>query len=74
MNIIIPSFYLFSMAKEMTFVMGINTHTVQAGLEARTKMNAHVPVNVVATIQMREKNIKIEIPPCKDETNIISIR
>lgn len=74
MNIIIPSFYLFSMAKEKTFVMGINTHTVQAGLEAHTKMNAHVPVNVVATIQMREKNIKIEIPPCKDETNIISIR
>lgn len=74
MNIIIPSFYLSSMAKEVTFVMGINTHTVQAGLEARTKMNAHIPVNVVATIQTKEKSIKIEIPPCKDETNIISIR
>lgn len=74
MNIIIRSFLLFSMAKEMTFVMGINTHTVQAGLEARTKINAHVPVNVVASIQMREKNIRIEIPPCKDETNIITIR
>lgn len=54
--------------------MGINTHTVQAGLEARTKMNAHIPVNVVATIQTKEKSIKIEIPPCKDETNIISLR
>ncbi|NXE34192.1 VIT1 protein, partial [Ptilorrhoa leucosticta] len=73
-NIKLRSKMSLSMAKEMTFVMGINTHTVQAGLEARTKMNAHVPVNVVATIQMREKNIKIEIPPCKDETNIISIR
>ncbi|XP_066049216.1 vitellogenin-1-like [Chamaea fasciata] len=73
-NIRLRSKMSLSMAKEMTFVMGINTHTVQAGLEARTKINAHVPVNVVATIQMREKNIKIEIPPCKDETNIISIR
>ncbi|XP_014727674.1 PREDICTED: vitellogenin-1-like [Sturnus vulgaris] len=73
-NIRLRSKASLSMAKEMTFVMGINTHTVQAGLEARTKMNAHVPVNVVATIQMREKSIKIEIPPCKDETNIISIR
>ncbi|NWZ33983.1 VIT1 protein, partial [Brachypodius atriceps] len=73
-NIRLRSKTSLSMAKEMTFVLGINTHTVQAGLEARTKMNAHVPVNVVATIQMREKNIKIEIPPCKDETNVISIR
>lgn len=62
------------MTKEVTFVMGINTHTVQAGLEARTKMSAHVPVNVVATIQMREKSIKIEIPPCKDETDVVTIR
>lgn len=62
------------MAKKMTFVMGINTHIVQAGLEAHTKINAHVPVNVVVTVQMKEKNIKIEIPPCKDETNIITLR
>ncbi|XP_062353542.1 vitellogenin-1-like [Cinclus cinclus] len=73
-NIRLRSKTSLSMAKEMTFVMGINTHTVQAGLEARTKMNAHVPVNVVATIQMREKSIKIEIPPCKDEFNVISLR
>ncbi|NXQ33939.1 VIT1 protein, partial [Alaudala cheleensis] len=73
-NIKLRSKMSLSMAKEMTFVMGINTHTVQAGLEARTKVNAHVPVNVVATIQTREKNIKIEIPPCKDETDIISVR
>lgn len=62
------------MAKEMTFVMGINTHVIQAGLEAHTKMNAHVPVNVIATVLMKEKNIKIETPPCKDETNIITVR
>ncbi|XP_056353817.1 vitellogenin-1-like [Oenanthe melanoleuca] len=73
-NIKLRSKTSLSMAKEMTFVMGINTHTVQAGLEARTKMNARIPVNVVATIQMREKSIKIEMPPCKDETNIISLR
>nr|XP_002188035.2 vitellogenin-1 [Taeniopygia guttata] len=73
-NIRLRSKMSLSMAKEMTFVMGINTHTVQAGLEARTKINAHAPVNVVASIQMREKNIRIEIPPCKDETNIITIR
>ncbi|KFP51004.1 Vitellogenin-1, partial [Cathartes aura] len=73
-NIRLRSKMSVSMAKEMTFVMGINTHMVQAGLEAHTKMSAHVPVNVVATVHMKEKNIKIEIPPCKDETNIINVR
>ncbi|OPJ77421.1 vitellogenin-1 [Patagioenas fasciata monilis] len=73
-NIRLRSKMSLSMAKEMTFVMGINTQMVQAGLETHTKMNAHVPVNVVATVHMKEKNIKIEIPPCKDETNIFSVR
>ncbi|KFV46604.1 Vitellogenin-1 [Tyto alba] len=73
-NIRVRSKMSLSMAKEMTFVMGINTHIIQAGLEAHTKMDAHVPVNVVATVYMKEKNIKIEIPPCKDETNIITVR
>ncbi|NXE20305.1 VIT1 protein, partial [Ardeotis kori] len=73
-NIRLRSKVSISMAKEMTFVMGINTHMIQAGLEAHTKVNAHVPVNVVAIVQMKEKNIKIEIPPCKDETNIITVR
>ncbi|NWU15716.1 VIT1 protein, partial [Cephalopterus ornatus] len=73
-NIRLRSKMSLSMAKEMTFVMGINTRTIQAGLEARAKVNAHVPVNVVAAVNMKEKNIKIEIPPCKDETDIISVR
>uniref|UniRef100_A0A8C8AX48 Phosvitin n=1 Tax=Otus sunia TaxID=257818 RepID=A0A8C8AX48_9STRI len=73
-NIRLRSKMSLSMAKEMTFVMGINTHMIQAGLEAHTEVNAHVPVNVVATVHMKEKNIKIEIPPCKDETNIITVR
>ncbi|XP_009082603.1 PREDICTED: vitellogenin-1-like [Acanthisitta chloris] len=73
-NIRLRSKTSLSMAKEITFVMGINTRTIQAGLEAHTKINAHVPVNVVATVHMKEKNIKIEIPPCKEETNIISAR
>ncbi|NWW52301.1 VIT1 protein, partial [Pedionomus torquatus] len=73
-NIRLRSKMSLSMAKEMTFVMGINTHMIQAGLEAHTTMNAHVPVNVVATAHMKEKNIKVEIPPCKDETNIITVR
>ncbi|NXQ87267.1 VIT1 protein, partial [Nyctibius grandis] len=73
-NIKLRSKMSLSMAKEMTFVMGINTRMIQAGLEAHTEINAHVPVNVVATVHMKEKNIKIEIPPCKDETNIITVR
>ncbi|NXN29549.1 VIT1 protein, partial [Nycticryphes semicollaris] len=73
-NIRLRSKMSLSMAKEMTFVMGINTHIIQTGLEAHTKMNAHVPMNVVANAHMKEKNIKIEIPPCKDETNILTVR
>ncbi|NXO54005.1 VIT1 protein, partial [Aramus guarauna] len=73
-NIRLRSKTSLSVAKEMTFAMGINTHMIQALLEAHTKMNAHVPVNVVATVHMKEKNIKIEIPPCKDETNVITVR
>ncbi|NWS74842.1 VIT1 protein, partial [Crotophaga sulcirostris] len=73
-NIRLRSKMSLSMAKEMTFVMGINTQMIQAGLEARTQMTAYVPVNVVATVQMKEKNVKIEIPPCKEETNVIIVR
>ncbi|KFQ15099.1 Vitellogenin-1 [Leptosomus discolor] len=73
-NIRLRSKMSLSIAKEMTFVMGINTHMIQAGLEAHTKTNAHVPVNVVAAVRMKEKDIKIEIPPCKDETNVITVR
>uniref|UniRef100_A0A8B9PXA8 Phosvitin n=1 Tax=Apteryx owenii TaxID=8824 RepID=A0A8B9PXA8_APTOW len=73
-NIRLRSKVSLSMAKDMTFVMGINTRMIQAGLEAHTKMNAHVPVNVVATAHMKEKSIKVEIPPCKEETNIITVR
>ncbi|NXJ61254.1 VIT1 protein, partial [Rostratula benghalensis] len=73
-NIRLRSKMSLSMAKEMIFVMGINTQLIQAGLEAHTKMNAHVPVNVVANAHMKEKNIKIEIPPCKDETNLLTVR
>ncbi|KFQ24157.1 PREDICTED: vitellogenin-1-like [Merops nubicus] len=73
-NIRLRSKMSVSMAKEMTIVMGINTHMIQAGLEAHTKTNAQIPVNVVATVHMKGKNIKIEIPPCKDETNIITVR
>ncbi|XP_074954089.1 vitellogenin-1-like isoform X3 [Phalacrocorax aristotelis] len=73
-NIRLRSKISLSMAKEIIFVMGTNTHMIQAGLEAHTKVNAHVPVNVVATVHMKEKNIKTEIPSCKDETNIITVR
>ncbi|NXA31647.1 VIT1 protein, partial [Eudromia elegans] len=73
-NIRLRSKASLSMAKDMTFVMGINTQMIQAGLEARTKMNVHVPVNVVATANMKEKSIKVEIPACKEETNIITLR
>ncbi|XP_054020932.1 vitellogenin-1 [Dryobates pubescens] len=73
-NIRLRSKLSLSTAKKMTFVMGINTRLIQAGLEAQTEVNAYVPVNVVATVNMKEKNIKIEIPPCKDETNIITAR
>lgn len=58
----------------MTFVIGINTNMIQAGLEAHIKVNAHVPVNVVATVQMKERSIKAEIPSCKEETNLITVR
>ncbi|XP_075280175.1 vitellogenin-1-like [Opisthocomus hoazin] len=73
-NIRLRSKMSLSMAKEMTFVMGINTNMIQAGLESHTKMNAHVPLNVVATVHMKEKNVRLEIPPCKDETNVITVR
>ncbi|NWS98081.1 VIT1 protein, partial [Mionectes macconnelli] len=73
-NIRLRSKMSLSMAKEMTFFMGINTRAIQAGLEARTKVSAHVPVNVVAAVNMKEKSIKVEVPPCKEETDIISVR
>lgn len=70
----LPWFYLSSTAKKITFVTGINTHLIQAGLEAQSEVTAYVPVNVVATVNVKEKSIKIEIPPCKDETDVITAR
>ncbi|OXB80055.1 UNVERIFIED_CONTAM: hypothetical protein H355_012978 [Colinus virginianus] len=72
-NVRLRSKMSLSMAKHMTFVIGINTNMIQAGLEAHTKVNAHVPVNVVATVQMKERSIKAEIPPCKEEINLITV-
>lgn len=62
------------MAKDMIFVMGINTRLVQAGLEAHAKVNVNLPLNVAATIHIKEKSFKFEIPPVNQETNVITLR
>uniref|UniRef100_A0A7M4FIM9 Vitellogenin-1-like n=1 Tax=Crocodylus porosus TaxID=8502 RepID=A0A7M4FIM9_CROPO len=73
-NIKLRSKLAISMAKDMIFIMGINTRSVQAGLEAHAKVNVNLPLNVAATINIKEKSFKFEIPPVNQDTDVITLR
>ncbi|EMP30297.1 Vitellogenin-1 [Chelonia mydas] len=73
-NIKVRSKLTLSMVKDMIFVMGTNTHLFQAGLEAHAKVNVNLPMNIAATVNIKDKTFKVEIPPCSQETDVITLR
>ncbi|KAJ1171461.1 hypothetical protein NDU88_003322 [Pleurodeles waltl] len=63
-----------SFAKDLIMFIGLNTHLIQAGMELQAKVHAMFPVNIAAAVNIKEKNFKIDIVPCHQESEIMSVR
>ncbi|NXD90128.1 VIT2 protein, partial [Chaetorhynchus papuensis] len=61
-----PSLYIQKFA-----TMGVNTEYFQQAVEIQGKVLARVPMKFEAKIDMKLKNIKIEMNPCHEETEIV---
>ncbi|NXS43064.1 VIT2 protein, partial [Balaeniceps rex] len=58
----------------MTAMMGINTRYFQSGLEFHAEFSANTTTKFDARINMKEKNLKIETPPCRQEAELAAVR
>ncbi|NWX24359.1 VIT2 protein, partial [Aegotheles bennettii] len=58
----------------MIAMMGINTQYFQSGLEFHAEFNANTTMKFDARINMKEKNLKIESPPCRQEVELTAVR
>ncbi|XP_042319802.1 vitellogenin-1-like isoform X2 [Sceloporus undulatus] len=63
-----------SIFKDMFLTMGVITPEIRAVLEENAKLVVNVPLNIDVTLNIKEKNFKVELPPCKQQTDIISLR
>ncbi|KAM3840694.1 vitellogenin-1-like [Vipera latastei] len=62
------------MKKDMILSVGIITPEIHALLEKKATVTANVPINMDVAMNIKEKTFKLELPPCKEETDIISLR
>ncbi|NXL46209.1 VIT2 protein, partial [Podilymbus podiceps] len=58
----------------MIAMMGINTQYFQSGLEFHAEFSANTTMKFDARINMKEKNLKIEAPPCHQEVELAAVR
>ncbi|KAM7107370.1 vitellogenin-2-like [Ciconia maguari] len=58
----------------MIAMMGINTQYFQSGLEFHAEFSANTTMKFDARINMKEKNVKIETPPCRQEVELAAVR
>ncbi|KFR03720.1 Vitellogenin-2, partial [Opisthocomus hoazin] len=58
----------------MIAMMGINTQYFQSGLEFHAEFSANTTMKFDARINMKEKNLKIETPPCRQEVELTAVR
>ncbi|NXL26794.1 VIT2 protein, partial [Glaucidium brasilianum] len=58
----------------MIAMMGINTQYFQSGLEFHAEFSANTTMKFDARINMKEKNLKIETPPCHQEVELTAVR
>ncbi|XP_064284516.1 vitellogenin-2-like [Passer domesticus] len=61
-----PSLYIQKFA-----TMGVNTEYFQQAVEIQGKVLTRVPIKFEAKIDLKQKNIKIETNPCREETEIV---
>ncbi|NWV08012.1 VIT2 protein, partial [Ptilonorhynchus violaceus] len=55
-------------------MMGINTQYFQSGLEFHAEFSANTTMKFDARINMKEKNLKIETLPCRQEAELAAVR
>ncbi|NXD82022.1 VIT2 protein, partial [Halcyon senegalensis] len=58
----------------MIATMGINTQYFQSGLEFHAEFSANTTVKFDARINMKEKNLKVETLPCRQEVEVAAVR
>ncbi|NXK28144.1 VIT2 protein, partial [Arenaria interpres] len=58
----------------MIAMMGINTQYFQSGLEFHAELSANTTMKFDARINMKEKNLKLETPPCRQEVELAAVR
>ncbi|KAM4722964.1 vitellogenin-1-like [Rhinophrynus dorsalis] len=63
-----------SMTKDITLFMGTNTQLIQTGMEVQAKIHIFLPVNFAATIDVKQKNFKLDFIPSPHENEVVSIR
>ncbi|NWR71624.1 VIT2 protein, partial [Centropus unirufus] len=54
--------------------MGINTQYFQSGLEFHTEFSANTTMKFDARINTKEKNVKLETLPCRQEAELAAVR
>ncbi|KAM6262292.1 vitellogenin-2-like [Porphyrio hochstetteri] len=55
-------------------MMGVNTQYFQSGLEFHAEFSANTTLKFDARINMKEKNLKIETLPCRQEVELAAVR
>ncbi|NXI88115.1 VIT2 protein, partial [Rhipidura dahli] len=55
-------------------MMGINTQYLQNGLELHAEFSANATMKFDARINMKEKNLKVETLPCRQEVELAAVR
>ncbi|NXS59613.1 VIT2 protein, partial [Brachypteracias leptosomus] len=58
----------------MIAMMGINTQYFQSGLEFHAEFSANTTMKFDARINMKEKTLKIETLPCRQEVELAAVR
>ncbi|XP_054836348.1 vitellogenin-1-like [Eublepharis macularius] len=71
-NIRLKTKLAFSIDKRMIFRMGIRNSLLQAGLEEYVKLTVDLPIKAAVTVDINKRSYQLEIPPCKEEIDIIS--
>lgn len=67
-------FHSFRAYFHMIAMMGINTQYFQSGLEFHAEFCANTAMKFDARINMKEKNLKTEAPPCYQEVELAAAR
>lgn len=67
-------YYIISIDKHMNFRMGIRNSLLRADLEEYAELTVNLPINAEVAVNIKNQSFKLKMPPCKEETDIFSLR